>query len=155
MPPSSYILNDYTSSYKTRLILLNLLPLMYLFELHDILFTIKSLKSPTIQFNITNYINFNPANTRSGASNKLIPTHHLNNLAHHSYFHHLPSLWNAMPVIDLNMSFALLKSKLKRYLWDHFLNRFDDNNNCTLRPCSRCHLSRPPTSNFTHLQHSI
>ena len=148
---TKYILNDYTSSYKTRLILLNLLPLMYLFELHDILFAIKSLKSPTIQFNITNYINFNPANTRSGASNKLIPTHHLNNLSRHSYFHRLSSLWNAMPVIDLNMSFAQLKSKLK---WDHFLNYFDDNNNCTLHyqcPCSRCHLSRPPTSNFTHL----
>ena len=38
-----------------------------------------------------------------------------------------------MPVIDLNiMSFALLKSKLKKHLWDHFLNHFDDNNNCTL-----------------------
>ena len=106
---TKYILNDYTSSYKTRLILLNLLPLMYLFELHDILFAIKSLKSPTIQFNITNYINFKPANTRSGTSNKLIPTHHLNNLSGHSYFHRLPSLWNAMPVIDLNMSFARLK----------------------------------------------
>ena len=34
---TKYILNDYTSSYKTHLILLNLLPLMYLFELHDIL----------------------------------------------------------------------------------------------------------------------
>ena len=131
---------------------------MYLFELHDILFAIKSLKSPTIQFNITNYINFNPANTRSGASNKLIPAHHLNNLSRHSYFHRLPSLWNAMPIIDLNMSFAqlIIKSKLKKYLWDHFLNYFDDNNirNCTLHyqcPCSRCHLSRPPTSNFTHL----
>ena len=38
-----HILNDYTSSYKTHLIQLNLLPLMYLFELHDILFAIKSL----------------------------------------------------------------------------------------------------------------
>ena len=32
---------------------------MYLFELHEILFAIKSIKTPTIQFNITNYINFN------------------------------------------------------------------------------------------------
>ena len=88
---TKYILSDYTSSYKTRLILLNL-PLMYLFELHDILFAIKSLKSPTIQFNI-NYINFNSANTRSGTSNKLIPTHHLNNLSRHSYFHRLPAVF--------------------------------------------------------------
>ena len=34
-----------------------------------------------------------------------------------------------MPVIDLNMSFAQLKSKSKKY---HFLNYFDDNNNCAL-----------------------
>ena len=84
---------------------LNLLPLMCLFELNDILFAIKSLKTPTTQFNINNYINFNLTNTRSGANNKLIPTHHLNNLARHSYFHRLPSLWNAMPVFDLNNYF--------------------------------------------------
>ena len=93
---TKHILNDYTSSHKTCLIQLNLLPLMYFFELHDILFAIKSLKTPTTQFNINNYINFNLANTRSGTKNKLIPTHHLNNLAHHSYFRCLPSLWNAI-----------------------------------------------------------
>ena len=128
---------------------------MYLFELHDInSICHQVIKVTNHPINITYYINFNPANTRSGASNKLILIHHLNNLSRHSYFHRLPSLWNAMPVIDLNMSFSQLKSKLKKYLWDHFLNYFDDNNNCTLRyqcPCSRCHLSRPPTSNFTHL----
>ena len=36
---------------------------MYLFELQDILFATKSIKTPTIQFNITNYINFNSAST--------------------------------------------------------------------------------------------
>ena len=41
--------------YKTRLIKLKLFPLIYLF---DILFAIKSIKTPTIQFNIINYINF-------------------------------------------------------------------------------------------------
>ena len=41
---TKYILNDYTSSYKTRLIKLKLLPLMYLFELHDILFATNQLK---------------------------------------------------------------------------------------------------------------
>ena len=151
---TKYILNDYTSSYKTRLIKLKLLSLMYLFELHDILFAIKSIKIPTIRFNITNYINFNSANTRSGANNKLIHIHHLNNLSRHSYFHRLPSLWNTMPVFDLNVSFATLKFKLKKHFWEHFLNHFEDNNNCTLHyqcPCSECHISRPPTINLTHL----
>ena len=93
---------------------------MYLFELHDILFAIKSLKTPTTQFNIINYINFNPANTRSDANNKLIPTQHLNNIARHSYFH----WWNAMPVFDLNMPFALLKSKLKETFLGSLLESF-------------------------------
>ena len=44
---TKYILNDYNSSYKSRLQQLNLLPLMYNFELQDLLFLIKSLKSPT------------------------------------------------------------------------------------------------------------
>ena len=55
---TKYNLHDYTSSYKFRLLKLKLLPLMYFFELQDILFAIKSLKLPTKQFNITNYISF-------------------------------------------------------------------------------------------------
>ena len=101
-----------------------------------------------------NYITFNPTNTRSGSSNKLLLPHHLNNILRHSYFHRLPSLWNAIPILDLNMSVCWLKSKLKSYLWDHFLTNFDENNNCTLHylcPCSRSHQTKPPTTNFNHL----
>ena len=43
------------TSYRTRLLKLNLLPLTYLFKLQDILFAIKSLKIHTKQFKITNY----------------------------------------------------------------------------------------------------
>ena len=59
---TKYLLNDYTCSYKTHLIKLRILPLMCLFELQDLLFAIKSV----------DYINFSSANTRSGASNKLV-----------------------------------------------------------------------------------
>jgi len=55
---TKYLLNDYTSNYKTRLLKLKLLPLMYLFELQDILFAIKSIKCSTSQFTITNFITF-------------------------------------------------------------------------------------------------
>ena len=97
--------------YKTRLIKLKLFPLIYLF---DILFAIKSINTPTIQFNIINYINFSSVSTRSGANNKLILPQHLNNTSRHSYFHWLPSLWNSMPIFDLDMTFNKLKSKLKQ-----------------------------------------
>ena len=151
---TKYLLNDYTSSYKTRLIKLKILPLMYLFELQDLLFAIKSIKSPTTQFNIHSYINFSSANTRSGASNKLIIPRHLNNISRHSYFHRLPTLWNFMPIFDLDLPFQLLKSKFKDFLWNHFVTNFDDNDNCTLHylcPCSKCHLTHPPTTNWNML----
>ena len=62
---SKYILGDYTSDHKTRLIKLNLLPLMYIYELLDILFFIKSYKSPINSFNIFQYVTFNNSFTRS------------------------------------------------------------------------------------------
>ena len=77
---------------------------MYIFELQDVLFTIKSLKSPTNEFNFNNYISLNSSTTRSGVSNKLLIPQHLNNTAQHSYFNWLPPLWNAMPIMDINLS---------------------------------------------------
>ena len=151
---TKYLLNDYTSSYKICLVKLKILPLMYLFELQDILFAIKSIKVQTKQFNIYNYVNFSSATARSGSSNKMIIPHHLNNVSRHSYFHRLPSLWNALPFFDLDLPFAQLKSKLKTFLWNHFLTNFGDNSNCTLHfmcPCSRCHQSHPLTANLNYL----
>jgi len=61
---TKYILNDCTSSYKQRLEKLNLLPLVYHYELQDIMFLMKSLKSLSDNFNINWYINFASSNTR-------------------------------------------------------------------------------------------
>jgi len=55
-----YILNNFTSCYKTKL---NPLPLLYMFKLQDLLFTVKSIKSPTIQFN--NYVQGQEPSTNS------------------------------------------------------------------------------------------
>ena len=49
---TKYILNDYTSDYTTRLLSLNLLPLMYRFELQDIMFLVKHLKYPSDNLDI-------------------------------------------------------------------------------------------------------
>jgi len=74
---TKFILNDYTSSYFNRLKKLNLLPLMYIFEFNEIIFTVKSLKYPSPSFNITNYITFNDGITRSSSRNKII---HIRNI---------------------------------------------------------------------------
>ena len=95
---TKFILNDYTSDYKTRL---GMLPLMYIYEIADILFFIKSLK-PTLtdKFNILNYVNFNTGSTRSSGTKLHHKTAHTN-AAMNSYFVRLPRLWNSFPIIDL------------------------------------------------------
>ena len=62
---TKFILNDYTSSYKSRLLKLNILPLMYQFDYYDILFFVKHIKHPTDSFNILNYVSFSHSSTRS------------------------------------------------------------------------------------------
>ena len=49
---TKFILNDYSSDYKSRLVSLQLLSLMMLFELNDIIFFVKSLNCITSSFNI-------------------------------------------------------------------------------------------------------
>ena len=53
---TKFITNDYTSSYKSLLINLHLLPLMMQLELNDILFFVVSIKNPTKSFNVLDYV---------------------------------------------------------------------------------------------------
>ena len=54
---TKYIPSDYTSNYKSRLIQLGILPLMYLFELADIMIFIKSVKYSSDKFNMWTTLN--------------------------------------------------------------------------------------------------
>ena len=101
---TKFILNDYHLDYKSRLLRCKILPLMYFFELNDILFLVKSLKSPTPAFNIYNYLNFNTSTTRSGAHNKLIHKFVSSSHAYHFYFNRIIRLWNSLPYIDLSLT---------------------------------------------------
>ena len=97
---TKFILNDYQSSYRFRLVKLHLLPLMYLFELYDIIFVIKSLKNPTISFNIYNYIQFHSSSSRLSHANKLIHHRSTNLATHHFFFNRVPRLWKVLSIID-------------------------------------------------------
>ena len=102
-----------------RLIKLNLLPLMYIYELLDILFFIKSYKSPINSFNIFQYVTFNNSFTRS-RDKKLIHIASNNLVNSNSYFCRISRLWNALSVIDITSSLTAIKSKLLSFLWNHF-----------------------------------
>ena len=81
-----YILNDYELSYKSRLERLHLLPLMYIYELNDLLFLIKSLKFPTSHFDISKYIQLSNYGTRATFAYKLNhPTSLISTTHQHSF----------------------------------------------------------------------
>ena len=60
---TKFILGDYSMDYKLRLTNLKLLPLMYIYELTDILFAIKSFKNHTIRFDVSQHSQFNESTT--------------------------------------------------------------------------------------------
>ena len=106
---TKYILNDYSTDYKTRLTSLHILPLMYTFELADILFLIHCLQHLDPSFPVTNYIQFGSSSTRSSNSCKLVHQSSQPNSCHYSFFKRVIHLWNILPPINLNKSFSQIK----------------------------------------------
>ena len=136
-----FILQDYSSTYKSRLRALNLLPLMLWYELQDIMFLVKCLKEPMDNVNIFDYVQFSTSNTRAGCSNKLIHKLSRTSCDHHFFFNRIVRLWNSMPYIDLTLSFDQIKSKILSHLWSHFTVKFNSDLICTfhsLCPCCKC-----------------
>ena len=111
-----YIFNDYSSSYKTRLVQLDLLPLIYQYELSDLLFLIKSYKAPHPHFDIKNYESMQTSlSTTSSSSGKLVHKLSATSSNWRFYFCWLLRLWNSLPSIDLNQPYSL-KGSLFNFL---------------------------------------
>ena len=147
---TKYILNDY---YKSRLQQLHILPLMYVYELNDLMFLVKSLKFPNDNFDITDHITFASNSTRSASFRKLVHSKTSNTTQHHFYFNRISRLYNYLPVINLSLSTNIIKRHISDYLWTQFSINFDSERPCTfhiLCPCYRCS-SLPVSSNFNQL----
>ena len=144
---TKYMLNDFRSDYKSKLIALSLLPLMYIFELSGIMFCVRSLKSPTKNFNISEFIHFSKCGTRSTAM-KMSHSHFFKNFVRYSFFNRIPRLWNSLPPIHLKQSSESIKRHLHKFLYDHFLVNFNSNHTCSfhfLCPCAKCSfIPQPP-----------
>ena len=76
---------------------------MYIYELNDLMFLVKSLKTPTDNFDIKNFITFNTNSTRSGSHLKLCHPRTVSVAHHHFYFIRIVRLWNMnhLPVINI------------------------------------------------------
>jgi len=83
-----------------------MLPLIYIYNMADILFFYKihqiNLTSQTILTLLQDLL-----------AQSYTPRQPIQTLSHlNSYFYHLPRLWNYLPIIDLSLSDELIKSKL-------------------------------------------
>ena len=150
---TKYILNNYELPYKVRLERLHLLPLMYTYELNDLIFFVKSLKAPMDHFDIRRHIQFARNPTRSVTSSKLVHIKALQSSHHHFYFNRIVRLWNHLPEIDTSLSIHTIKNQIIAYLWNQFTTSFNSDSLCSYHvicPCYRC--SRQPVSvNFYRL----
>ena len=127
--------------YKNRLLNLHILPLMYVYELNDIMFFIKSYKKPSPHFDIRNYITFSTHSTRSASFSKLVHLRSNASASYHFYFARLVRLWNSLPVIDITLPDYIIKAKITNHLWQNFINKFNSSLPCTFHyfcPCNSC-----------------
>ena len=147
---TKYILHDYHSAYKERLISL------YLYGSNTWILHLNCLQNPSDHyFNIHDYVQFISSNTRSSSSSKLKCTlsRSSNNHINFFYFNRVVKLWNTLPIIDLSLSFLTIKKNLKLFLWEHFINSFNISLPCTWFvscPCSDC-TTMSSSMNFTTL----
>ena len=148
---AKHILHDFTLDYMSGLILLQLFPLMMTYEINDLVFFLKCLKSPKKSLILLTLL-LSPLHL-------LIPlpvhenTYLNNNTSHHFFFSRLPQLWNCLPPLDCSLPLPVVSSKYKIIFWLHFLQYFDPSNPCTFHmvcPCSKC-LNYKPALNFVPL----
>ena len=98
---TKYILNDYTSDYRSRLVKLNVLPVSMLLELNDICFFIKSLKTSLRTTLLTFPIMYRSVNTiqdqevsesLSSRSSNVTETNSFTSSDYHTYGTHFHQL---------------------------------------------------------------
>ena len=94
------------------------------------MFFINSIKNPTSSFNIHHFISFSTS-ARSGGF-KLHHNPSTTNKQQHFYFVRICRLWNALPLIDVNLSIDTIRNRAKSHFWNHFIHNFDPLNPHTL-----------------------
>jgi len=126
---------------------------MYYYELQDVMFLIKSLKSPTDNFNIYRYITFARGKIRSGSNQKLTHPRTPSKVQQHYYFNRIARLYNYLPVIDLSLSTDTIKHRLTNHFWSYFTNYFNPEKACTFHLLCPCHCccKDPISTNFKYL----
>ena len=143
---TKYIMFDFQLDYKSRLVALKLLPLMYRHEYIDVVFFFMHRDS---HFDILNYFSFTSSSTRGSSHNKLIHFSLNRFAARHTFFHRFPRLWKSSPPVNLTLSVAHFKKVIVNYFTDKLINDFNPANAHTLRtvcPCNICSCNSLPSN---------
>ena len=115
------------------------------------MFLVKGIKNLDTRLKIFKNVTFSTTNTRSTSFLKLSPHYRLRtNLSRHFYFNRASRLWNALHLIDLNLSSNIIKVKVKNYLWSYFVKKFNPHMTCSFHfacPYVKC-MSIPLPSNY-------
>ena len=92
----------------------HILSVMYMYEVADILFLIKSVRNLTSSFKINNYITFYAGLSRLAKAHKLQHSYMVLTTSPdmYSYLNRIPQLWNSLPMINLKTT-LLTQSKNK------------------------------------------
>ena len=128
--------------YKSRLISLKLLPLMYWLEIQDVGFpssvayktpcrTSTSLTMCPLVTSMHPCIHLKRSKTK--LTSRCSTTSHF-------YFNRVVKLWNKLPIV-LSESYTKNKHDICVFLWDHFIKNFNSDIPCSyhfLCPCSSC-----------------
>ena len=97
---TKYILGDEFSDYKSCLIHLHPLLLMYYYELIDLMLFVKGLENLIVGFDISSYVTFSDSSTRFSMTFRLKHTSSISNTQWHFYSNRLLWFWNSLLPID-------------------------------------------------------
>ena len=107
----------------------------------DIIFLVKSMKSPSSDFTIFNFIQPRNYSTSSSSSFKFRHSFSRNKTTSHFYFNRINRLWNSLLPLDISLSLSAIKCIICDHFWTYFTLNFDPDNLFPyhyLCPCSTC-----------------
>ena len=133
---TKFILNDYSSDYKSRFTPTAPSGALWA-HWHHFLCQIAQLYYQHLQ------LCFCEHGTRPSTHHKL-KLQYVSCTNKTNHFNRLPCLWKSLPIIDLNQPLPTIISELKQFFWNHFIGNYHLPKTCTfhyLCPCYKCSVS--------------
>lgn len=133
---SKFILNDFSSEYKSRLTTLDLLPLFLRRDYLDVIFLYNNIMDLS-DSNLHKYLIFRNDSCYTYDELMLVKRLPKYDFYHHFYVFRIIKSWNSIPYDirspELSGSgyYTPFKREIQTYLQSVFNNNFDNNNSCT------------------------